>query len=154
MKYNAEKKHWTVEYHWIVDPYKLPNKYAATNSRLKSVERSLEKDATWAAAYSKQIDDMIERKVARKLDKEEIVKWKEPTFYISHLAVISPKSASTPIRIVFNSSELHQGISLNNCLAKGPDTYANNILGLLLRWRKDKVAMVGDIKKITVFSNF
>ena len=67
MKYNAEKTHWTVEYPWIVDLYKLPNNYAATNSRLKSLERSLEKDATWAAAYSKQIDYMIERKVARKV---------------------------------------------------------------------------------------
>ena len=107
-----------------------------------------------AAAYSKQIDDMIERKVARKLEKEEIVKWKEPTLYISHLAVISPKSASTPIRIVFNSSELHKGISPNNCLAKGPDTYAKNILGLLLRWRKDKVAMVGDIKKCFILFTY
>ena len=32
-------------------------------------------------------------------------------------------------------------------MAKGPDSYSNNILGLLLRWRENPVAIVADIKK-------
>ena len=78
---------------------------------------------------------MVTRDVARKLIQSEIDQWSGPCFYISHLAVKYPKSLSTPVRIVFNSSQVFQGKSLNSCLAKGPDAYVNNILGVLLRWR-------------------
>ena len=78
----------------------------------------------------------------------EDMELKGPRFYINHLAVVNPKSKSTPIRIVFNSSHVYQGISLNNCLAKGPDSFANSSIGILLRWREEPVAIVGDIKKM------
>ena len=41
-----------------------------------------------------------------------------------------------------------QGRSLNSCLAKGPDSYMNNLIGILLRWREEQVALVGDIRKM------
>ena len=91
---------------------------------------------------------MVERKVARKLDSTEIEKWDGPFFYISHLAVLNPKSISTPVRRVFNPTQLFQGVSLNGCLAKGPDAYINNILGVILRWREQQVALVGNIRKM------
>ena len=148
LSYDKIKERWVVDYPWIINPEKLPNNYLACRSRLISLERSLMRDESWAKAYNLQIQDMIDRQVARKLSMEEIANWPGPVFYISHLAVISPKSSSTPIRIVFNSSQQEKGISLNNCLAKGPDTYANTVVGLLLRWRKEKIAIVGDIKKM------
>ena len=91
---------------------------------------------------------MLDRGIARKLSKKEVDDWQGPIFYISHLAVSNEKSKSTPVRIVFNSSQLYQGRSLNNCLAKGPDSYRNSGLGILLRWREESVALVGDIRKM------
>ena len=91
---------------------------------------------------------MIERGVARKLTSKEIEEWQGHVFYICHLAVKSPKSNSTPIRIVFNSSQTNKGVSLNSILAKGPDSYRNSSLGILLRWREEPVALVGDIRKM------
>ena len=41
----------------------------------------------------------------------------------------------------------HQGKSLNDCLLTGPDMI-NNLTGVLLRFRKDHVAIQGDIKKM------
>ena len=69
--------------------------------------------------------------------------------YISHLAVVNTWSHSTPVRIVFNFSHVSQGISLNSCLAKGPDCYMNNLIGILLRWREEQVTLVGDIRKMS-----
>ena len=106
------------------------------------------KDSEWAKSYGGQIRDMLDRGVARKLSKKEVDDWQGPIFYISHLAVSNEKSKSTPVRIVFNSSQLYQGRSLNNCLAKGPDSYRNSGLGILLRWREESVALVGDIRKM------
>lgn len=94
------------------------------------------------------MEDMVDRGVARKLSQEELKGWTGTTFYISHLAVINPRSHSTPMRIVFNSSQVYKGTSLNSCLAKGPDCYMNNLIGILLRWREEQVALVGDIRKM------
>ena len=60
---------------------------------------------------------------------------------------MKPDSRSTPCRIVFNSSAKHGGVSLNDCLAKGP-SLLNVLLGILLRFRQYKVAFVGDISKM------
>lgn len=90
----------------------------------------------------------MERGVARKLSQKELQEWSGPKFYISHLAVVNTRSHSTPVRIVFNSSQVCQGMSLNSCLAKGPDCYMNNLIGILLRWREEQVALVGDIRKM------
>ena len=43
---------------------------------------------------------------------------------------------------------MFEGTCLNSAVAKGPDAYTNNLLGLILRWRERKVAMVGDIRKM------
>ena len=102
----------------------------------------------WAECYSGQIEDMLQRGVARKLTEEELKNWQGPKYYISHLAVVNPKSKSTPVRIVFNSSQNCNGSSLNAILAKGPDSFRNSMVGILLRWREENVAIVGDIKKM------
>ena len=39
-------------------------------------------------------------------------------------------------------------MSLNSCLAKGPDSYKTNLLGVLLRFWEDFVVLVGDIRKM------
>ena len=39
-------------------------------------------------------------------------------------------------------------MSLNSCLAKRPDCYMNNLIGILLRWREEQVALAGDIRKM------
>ena len=64
------------------------------------------------------------------------------------MTVVTRKSNSTPVRIVFNSSQVYKGTSLNSCLAKGPDCYMNNLLCILLRWREEQIALVGDIRKM------
>ena len=132
----------------MVDPKGLPNNYKAALKTLEKTERTLLKDELLANTYKKQMEDMVHRQVARPLTAMELQDWKRPIFYISHVAVLNPKSNSTPVGIVFNSSQLYQGVSLNSCLAKGPDRYMNNLLGILLRWREEAVALVGDIRKM------
>jgi len=90
----------------------------------------------------------MERGVAQKLSHKELQERSGPKFYISHLAVVNPRSHSTPVQIIFNSSKVCQGRSLNFCLAKGPDIYMNNLISILLRWREEQVALVQDIRKI------
>ena len=148
LEYDKINKRFITSYPRLIDPSTLPDNFSSALATLRSTERTLAKDKQWSQIYSGQIQDMIDRKVARQLTQEEISEWKGPVYYISHLAVQNPKSESTPVRIVFNSSQLYKGVSLNSCLAKGPDSYLNNILGILLRWREEQVAVVADITKM------
>jgi hypothetical protein len=148
LTYDDKTECWWTKYPWLIDPTQLPDNYSTALATLKSTEFTLSKDKNWAQLYSGQIQDMLERNVARKLSPDEIKSWSGPVFYICHLAVCNSKSNSTPVRIVFNSSQKCKGISLNAALAKGPDGYMNNLIGLLLRWREESVAVVGDIRKM------
>ena len=90
---------------------------------------------------------MVQRGVTRKLTKEELINYKGPIHYISHHEVLKPDSKSTPVRIMFNSSANYMGHVLNEYWAKGPDLL-NSLLGILVGFRENEVAFIGDIKKM------
>ena len=64
-----------------------------------------------------------------------------PIFGVYH-----PKKPNQ-IRMVFDSSASFQGVSLNSVLLGGPDL-ANSLLGILLRFRKERIAVTGDIEQM------
>ena len=138
---------WEAKYPWIRDPVELPNNKVAAIAMLKSTERRLAKNNKHSEVYCSQIQDMIERGIARKLSQSEINSYKGPIFYLSHHEVIKPDSESTPCRIVFNSSANFKGHILNDYWAKGPDLL-NNLLGILIRFRENSIALTGDMKKM------
>ncbi len=149
LSFDHERGMWVACYPWISPPSVLPdNKWQAVKI-LESVERKLARNPDWATKYQEQIDDLLQRNAARKLSPDEISNHEGPHFYVTHLVVLNPKSTSTPVRMVFNSSlKCQNGLSLNDCLAKGPDAYMNKLHGVLLRWREYKSAFVGDISKM------
>ena len=56
------------------------------------------------------------------------------------------KSSSKP-RLAFDSAAPYMGICLNDALEKGTD-YSNSLFRCFLRWRRDYVAISGDIAKM------
>ena len=72
--------------------------------------------------------------------------YKGPVYYLSHHEVLK-ESSSTPCRIVVNPSQIYRGHALNDYWAKGPD-FINNLLSVLLRFREDHCAIVGDIRRM------
>ena len=141
-----EEGRWYVSYPWKRSPTELPNNYSSAFGMLKSTEKRLSKNQELATKYQDQIDDMLARGVARKMPEEEIQEYTGPQYYIAHHEVLSG-SESTPCRLVFNSSAKFNGHVLNDYWAKGPDML-NNLLGVLLRFRENKIAISGDIKKM------
>ncbi|XP_033122961.1 uncharacterized protein LOC117121760 [Anneissia japonica] len=60
-----EEGRWVAKYPWIKDPKLLPDNRAVVFAKLKSLEARLGRNQEAAKVYNEQIDDMIERKVAR-----------------------------------------------------------------------------------------
>ncbi|XP_066988207.1 uncharacterized protein [Macrobrachium rosenbergii] len=51
------------------------------------------------------------------------------------------------IRVVFDCSAKYQGSSLNDKLMQGPDM-TNSLIGVLIRFRLERVALMGDIESM------
>ena len=83
--------------------------------------------------YNEQVQQILDRKTAIKLCKEEMRDYQGPCQYISHHAVLK-NSPSTPCRMVTNSSFNNCGNCLHSCLASGPNSL-NPMLDVLLRCR-------------------
>ncbi|VDP92644.1 unnamed protein product [Echinostoma caproni] len=68
-------------------------------------------------------------------------------------ALVPASSCSTKpeipekLRIVLEFVAKHKGQSLNDVLYQGPDT-TTNLVGILLRFRKERVAVTADIEEM------
>ena len=138
---------WTASYPWIKDPNLLPDNFAVALAKMESTERRLSKHKEHAELYNRQVEDMLNRSVAKKLSSNDLDSYQGPVHYMSHHDVLNPESESTPCRIVFNTSANFKGHVLNDYWAKGPDLL-NNLLGILLRFRENLVVLIGDIRKM------
>lgn len=68
-------------------------------------------------------------------------------YYMPHHAIIREDRATTKVRVVFDaSSHSRKGMSLNENLEAGPNLN-EDMLSLLINFRKEKVALVGDVEK-------
>ncbi|XP_023808028.1 uncharacterized protein LOC111946916 [Oryzias latipes] len=144
---HSSEPHWHAKYPWVEDPAFLPNNRRAVEATFFRTERQLNKDPEWKLAYTVQVHDMVERKAAMKRTNDIISGWTGPVWYISHLVAPNPHSATTPIRLVWNSSQRFKGVCLNDLLMKGPDVL-NLIPAVLLRFRCGVYAALGDVRKM------
>ena len=66
--------------------------------------------------------------------------------YIPHHAAVNPTKATTKVRVVYDASVKSRSESrgLNEYLHRGP-ILLQNLTGILLRFRLNKIAMVADI---------
>lgn len=119
----------------------LPNNREYAYKRLKTLCNTLEKNPEMKAHYLDFIQKMLDNDHAELApplqDHQE--RWYLPSFGVYH-----PRKPGK-IRIVFDSSARYDGVSLNDVLLTGPDLN-NSLLGVLMRFRKDLVAVTGDIE--------
>lgn len=74
------------------------------------------------------------------------LKENEECWYLPIFGVYQPKKPDQ-IRGVFDSSATYEGLSLNSVLLSGPNM-TNSLLGILLGFRKNSVAVTVDIEQM------
>ncbi|GBN75838.1 hypothetical protein AVEN_78893-1, partial [Araneus ventricosus] len=81
---------------------------------------------------------------------EEVIEYEEPyvNYYIPHHCVFRPESNTTPLRVVYNASALTSSGKSLNCIQFNGGTIQDDLLSIMLRFRKHKFAFVADIKKM------
>ena len=122
---------------------KLPNNYSLALQRAKGLDRVLTRDSTRREHFITFMEKLLENghaEIAPPLKPHEEY-WFLPIFGVYH-----PKKKDQ-IRGVFDSSAEVNGISLNSVLLTGP-TLINSLLGVLLRFRKELVAIMADIQQM------
>ena len=138
---------YTVGLPWKKDKSLLPDNYPLAEKRLFSLERNLLKDEAKAKLYDNAITEYERNGWARRLSGKDLEAKVKPVHYLPHHGIYRPDKKSTPLRIVFDPACQYQGVSLNSFLHKGPGLIGN-LLGVLLRFREEPIAFVGDISKM------
>ena len=142
--------YWVTRFPWIKNKEDLPYNKSAVLGVMNSTRRKLDKEPSWRSIYEKQLLDLLDKGFAREVSDQELSQWVDnggKTYYIAHQVAVNPTSKSTPVRVVFNSSQKFRGHSLNTSWELGPDMM-NSLHGVLMRFRTDYVGAQGDIKKM------
>ncbi|KAK3506463.1 hypothetical protein QTP70_000932 [Hemibagrus guttatus] len=138
-----ESNSWVAPLPFRTPRQRLPNNRDQALTRLSSLLRTLKKKPEMKSHFVTFMQNIFDRdhaEVAPPL-REGQECWYLPIFGVYH-----PQKPSQ-IRVVFDSSAQKQGISLNDVLLSGPDLN-NSLLGVLLRFRRELVAVTADIEQM------
>ena len=105
--------------------------------RTNNTLRRISKDQKLAGACQAAMQKYLDAGHVEELCKEAAEKSEGPVNYIPIFPVVQPKK--NKVRLVFDGSASYFGNSLNNSLLRGPDV-ANRLVGVLLRFRENKVS--------------
>ena len=144
MKVDREAKTCNVTYAFIKDPNLLENnRHRAKAFQLK--QEKVQKKQGVYEAFQEEFESYVKRGAIVKLGREDLVNYKGPVSYITYHSVLKESNTSA-VRIVSNPSLKNNGISLNECLAKGPDNL-NEMHGNLCKFRSYEKGLAFDITK-------
>lgn len=141
--YRDESNNWVAPLPFRVPRQRLSNNREQVFTRFAALEKTLGRKPEMKEQFLELMEKMLERKhaeVAPPLEHNEEC-WYLPTFGVYH-----PQKPGN-IRVVFDSSAKYSGTSLNDVLLTGPDLN-NSLIGVLIRFRKEQVAVIADIQQM------
>ena len=127
---------------WIQEEITLENNRVLAQKRLENLERSLQRRPEVARKYNQVLSSHLKKEYIRKLTPEESMV--RPKWFLPHFPVICEDKATTKVRSVFDSAAKFKGHSLNDMMHAGPKLQ-NDLVDILIRFRSEPVALVGDI---------
>ena len=140
-----EDGHYSVGMPWKANKGVLPDNFSMALRRLQNTEKRLQKFPEVGQAYSDVLHEYQKKGYIHKVSPEE--KRPDQVWYLPHFPVLRPEKSTTKTRIVFDASAKYQDVSLNDAVLQGPKLQ-NELFAVLLRFRRDPVAVMCDIKEM------
>ncbi len=125
------------------DDVSLPNNREVAEQRILSLLRRFRKDESFLRDYKVFMNDILKKGYAEKVPDKQLYRRDGRLWYILHHGIYHKRKGK--IRVVYDCTSTFQGTSLNSELLQGPDLM-NTLLGVLLRFRQDTVAVMADIE--------
>lgn len=141
--YRDEDNSWVAPLPFKEPHQQMPNNRELAVTRFSSLKRNLQRKPQMQEQYVEFMEGIFSNghaEVAPPLEQGEEC-WYLPTFGVYH-----PQKPNK-IKVVFDSSVQYSGVSLNTVLLSGPDLN-NSLIGALLRFRKETVAIMADIQQM------
>jgi hypothetical protein len=135
--------HYSLDIPFRRFPPKLLCNLPMAKQRLESLKRRLVKDEALLSTYQSYMNELLEKGYAERVQSIDM-KADGHAWYLPHHPVFN-KNKPEKVRIVFDCAATLQGASLNTEVLQGPDL-TNTLLGVLLRFRRDQVALMADIE--------
>ena len=121
----------------------LPDNLPLARKKLFNLKNRLLKDEKLRKAYTQAIESYLSEGYAQEITEDDIQN-ASTVWYLPHHSVVNP-SKPGKLRVVFDRAVKFNETSLNGKLMKGPDL-ANSLVGVLTRFRKNKVVLVAERK--------
>ncbi|XP_052762425.1 uncharacterized protein LOC128205058 [Mya arenaria] len=134
---------WTAPLPFKSNRKKLPSNKGLAVRRAQLLDTSLKKNPTKKQHFVDFMENILEKGHA---EEAPPLLPGEEHLYLPIFGVYHPKKVDQ-IRVVFDSSAKYEGVSLNDLLLSGPDL-TNSLLGVLLRFRKEAIAVTADIQQM------
>jgi len=140
-----ENNRYFVSWPWKNQDDELPVNYELAYGRLRSILNKLKNNNELLTQYDSIIQEQHSRGMIERVAPDPTA---EKLHYIPHHAVYTPTKPTTKLRLVFDASAKTKvsNNSLNDCLYRGP-VMLQDLSGLLLRFRLNKIALTADIEK-------
>lgn len=135
--------HYEMALPWRQYPPTLPNNKQQAVHRLNLLKKRLRNDPKLHKNYSQFMDELFTNDHARKVTSKEVGPLGSH-WYLPHHPVFNPQKPEKT-RVVFDCSAVYNDTSLNQQLLQGPDL-TNTLVGVLTRFREERVAFQADIK--------
>ncbi|XP_071147616.1 uncharacterized protein [Mytilus edulis] len=134
--------HWSAPLPFKQPKPPIPNNRSQAWKRAQILDTSLRKNQTKREHFMTFMEKVLNSgaaEIAPKVISREC--WYLPLFGVYH------HKKPDQIRGVFDSSAVYGDVSLNSLLMSGPDL-TNNLVGILMRFRKNAIAITGDIEQM------
>ena len=133
--------HYQVALPWRPGAPQLNNNRNQALIRLSYLRRRLDRNPDLKKRYVETLEGYIFKGYAKPVEFPSEKGW-----YLPHHPVCRPHQPEK-VRVVFDCAASFKGTSLNDQLLKGPD-FLGSLPGVLTRFRKNKIALVGDIESM------
>ena len=140
----VKEDHYTLTIPFKSEPPGLANNRSMAEYRLNLLGKRLKKNKNLQQKYTEGIQDLLKRGYAEPVLDANIEGPRGKTWYLPHHPVINLKKPEK-VRIVYDCAAKFRGTSLNDTIKQGPNL-TNTLIGVLLRFRQGRIALMADVE--------